>query len=156
ARGRCPPLLQRAVVRGDRPGAGPVGPGRSRALTAGAGQAGRATRCARFNRDQVMNPSICGDGWEDQLRAGLGRCPEPDFESWRARHSGMFTKPGPPPSRRSIAYRRILMGHSRWIAASLILLLGLFSLYPGGNVGRGAFAETIPGVDGPGTITWTT
>jgi len=48
------------------------------------------------------------------------------------------------------------MERSRWIAASLLLVLGLFWLYPGGSLGRGAFAETIPGVDGPGTITWTT
>ena len=26
----------------------------------------------------------------------------------------------------------------------------------GGSLGRGAFAETIPGIDSPGTITWTT
>ena len=48
------------------------------------------------------------------------------------------------------------MNRSTWIAASLLLVLGLFWLYPGGSLGRGAFAETIPGVDGPGTITWTT
>ncbi len=48
------------------------------------------------------------------------------------------------------------MNRSSWIAASLLLVLGLFWVYPWGSLGRGAFAETIPGVDSPGTITWTT
>ncbi len=48
------------------------------------------------------------------------------------------------------------MQRSGWIAASLLLVLGLFWLYSGGSLGPGAFAQTIPGVDGPKTITWTT
>ena len=103
-----------------------------------------------------MNPSLHDEGWEDRLRAGLGECPRPDFEAWRARNAAALSVPEPSPSHRSIPYRRIIMERSRWIAASLLLVLGLFWLYPGGSLGRGAFAETIPGVDGPGTITWTT
>ena len=48
------------------------------------------------------------------------------------------------------------MHRSSWIAASLLLVLGLFWVYPWGSLNRGAFAETIPGIDSPGTITWTT
>lgn len=103
-----------------------------------------------------MNPSLQNDGWEDRLRAGLGECPTPDFEAWRAGNADALSALGPPPSPRSLPFRRILMNRSTWIAASMLLALGLFALYPGGNLGRGAFADTIPGVDSPGTITWTT
>ena len=93
ARDRRSSLLQRAVVQGDRPGAGPVGPGRPRAATAGAEQAGRAPRRTRFIRDQVMNSSLHEEGWEARLRAGLGECPRPDFEAWHARNADAFVRP---------------------------------------------------------------
>ena len=103
-----------------------------------------------------MNPSLHDEGWEDRLRAGLGECPRPDFEAWCVRNAEALSVPVPLPFRRSMLYRRIFMGRSCWIAASLLLVIGLFWLYPGGNLSRGAFAQTIPGVDSPGTITWTT
>jgi hypothetical protein len=103
-----------------------------------------------------MNSSHHDEGLEDRLRAGLGECPRPDFEAWRARNADALFAPGSSPSRRSIPYRRILMLRSGCIAASLLLVFGLLWPYSGGSLGRGAFADTIPGVDGPGTITWTT
>ncbi|WP_143206507.1 hypothetical protein [Singulisphaera sp. GP187] len=49
------------------------------------------------------------------------------------------------------------MTRSRWIAASLLLaLFGLALFRSEGTVGRNAFAGTIPGVDAPKTLTWTT
>jgi hypothetical protein len=103
-----------------------------------------------------MSHSLHGDGWEDRLRAGLGECPEPDFEAWRAGNANAFSAPGSSPSRRSILYWRILMESSKWVAASVLLVLGFLWLSPGGGPGRGVFAETIPGVDSPETVTWTT
>ncbi len=103
-----------------------------------------------------MNPPLQKESWEDRLRAGLGECPRPDFEGWRARYVDALSTPASSPFRRSNHYGRILMVRSGWIAASLLLVLGLFWPFSGGRIGRGAFAENISGVDGPGTITWTT
>ena len=99
-------------------------------------------------RDQVMNSSLHDETWEDRLRTGLGNCPPPDFEP-RTRNADALSMPVPSLSRRSIPHWRILMQRSAWIAASLLLVLGLFCLYSGGSLGPGAFAQTIPGVDTP-------
>jgi hypothetical protein len=44
----------------------------------------------------------------------------------------------------------------KWIAASLLVAAGLFWLHSGGSLDRNAFAGTIPGIDDPRTLTWTT
>jgi hypothetical protein len=103
-----------------------------------------------------MIPSLHDKGWEDRLRAGLGEPPRPDFEAWRARHADALAALKPSPCSRSHRYRRIVMNHSKWIAAMLLLALGLFLFRPSGTLGRDAFAVAIPGVDEPKTISWTT
>jgi hypothetical protein len=103
-----------------------------------------------------MNLSRHDRDWEDRLRAGLGDPPRPDFDAWRAQHGDALDALTPVSSRRSIPYRRILMNTSKWIAASVLLASGLFLLRPGGDLGRKAFADTIPGVDNARTLTWTT
>ena len=46
-----------------------------------------------------MNRSLDDEGWEDRLRAGLGECPGPDFEGWRARNAEALSAISPLPSR---------------------------------------------------------
>lgn len=48
------------------------------------------------------------------------------------------------------------MTSAKWIAASLLLALGILWTRSEGTLGRSAFAGTIPGVDGPKAMTWTT
>ncbi|MFI5456560.1 MAG: hypothetical protein ACHRXM_14020 [Isosphaerales bacterium] len=103
-----------------------------------------------------MNPSLHEEGWESRLRADLGEPPLPDFEAWRARHADALAALDRSQPSRSHPYRRILMISSRWIAASLLLTLGLFWVRSEGTLGPNAFAGTIPGVDDPKTLTWTT
>jgi hypothetical protein len=44
----------------------------------------------------------------------------------------------------------------KWIAASLLVAWGLFLVRSDGTLDRQAFAGTIPGIDDPKTLTWTT
>ena len=83
-----------------------------------------------------MNPTQYDEGWEDRLRAGLGECPGPDFEAWQARNANALAALGTSPLHRFLSDRKILMYASRCIAALLLLTLGGFWLYPGGNLGR--------------------
>ncbi|QEH34993.1 hypothetical protein OJF2_35380 [Aquisphaera giovannonii] len=93
------------------------------------------------------------DGW---LKAGLGEAPKPDFEAWRARHAGDLAALAAPADARPRRSRRALSFASRALAASLILAAGLYASWPGGDLGPKAMAGTIPGIDDPRAITWTT
>ncbi|AMV37616.1 hypothetical protein [Planctomyces sp. SH-PL62] len=106
-----------------------------------------------------MNPSLPENGWEDRLRAGLGEAPRPDFEAWRARHSDALDSLSPPNPSRSRFHQpwRIAMTLGpKLIAATLLIALGALYLRSGGELDRRAFADTIPGVDDPEILTWTT
>jgi len=104
-----------------------------------------------------MNMIANEEAWEARLRAGLGEAPAPDFQAWRSRHADAFdalATANPPAMRRR---RWISAPGLKWAAAAAVVLAaGLFVLRPSNSIGRAAFAATIPGVDDPLTMTWTT
>lgn len=95
--------------------------------------------------------------WEERLRKGLGEPPTPDFASWRLTHADALLTPlslsthDAKPS-----YWRTMMKSKNWITATLVMAgCALFFFWPAG-MEKTAVAGTIPGIDDPKTMTWTT
>ncbi|WP_165222035.1 hypothetical protein [Aquisphaera insulae] len=101
----------------------------------------------------ASRPDANLDGW---LKAGLGQAPQPDFDDWRARHAGDLATLQAAHAVGPRRPRTILMLATRAVAAALILAAGLYAFWPSGNLGPKAIAGSIPGVDNPQAITWTT
>jgi hypothetical protein len=105
-----------------------------------------------------MNKLSNQNGWEQRLREGLGAVPAPDFQAWKAANAEIaeiLSSQEPTSYRIHQPTRRILVSSLKLIAASLLVAVSLHFFFNSGPNGR-AFADLIPGVDDPKTMSWTT
>jgi len=95
--------------------------------------------------------------WEERLRKGLGKPPPPDFPSWSRAHPEVLKTPlSLTTQAANPTYWRTIMKSTNWITATLVLAgCAFFFFWPPG-MEKTAFAGTIPGIDDPKTMTWTT
>ncbi len=97
--------------------------------------------------------------WEDQFKAALGTAPEPDFKAWCAQNAdavAQLTNPSSTPVALPVPpKRRTLTVLSRWVVASLLIAGGALWLSTSESFSSRAFADTIPGIDGVQSMTWT-
>jgi hypothetical protein len=113
----------------------------------------------------MMNSLPQDQDWEERLQTGLGFAPRPDFDTWCAQHTAdvtalqttrSVTMPSETrPELRQLQPNRGFRPMLKWVAALLLIAVGLLCLSPGDSVNSKTFADAIPGVDDVQAMTWT-
>lgn len=99
--------------------------------------------------------------WEEQLVAGLGKAPAPDFKAWCDKHSGEVAllqerSPENVTSRKRSTDRRMMMTSIKWITAAIVLMTGVVWInWESQSPATSLFADDIPGIDRVREMTWT-
>src|SRR5262249_27520798 len=102
------------------------------------------------------NPSHHDESWEEQLRAGLGEPPQPDFEAWKAQHADALAALGDVAPLPANPWRTFAQKQWKYLAASLCFAAGLYFLFSAGKRDATSAAAGIPSVENAKTLTWTT
>ena len=105
--------------------------------------------------NQTSGLSSTGERWETDLKTGLGTAPPSKFDEWKSRNADVLETLNSP-TVATLQPKIRLLSSLKWVAAAVLIVSVALLIQKDGSVSTKVYAEAIPGVDNPQSMTWTT